>query len=665
VEPGHAVAMQIRVICGALTLLLLACCVAANPAFFFHDAHVEFADFAANSLRVTGAKTGLDLHGNSSRWGFYHPGPFFFYLFAVSEYLFYDLLGLTASPFAAQLLGSALFQCACVSVALVYALRRLDFLIALPFAVTLLVVHWHFAPGASTWPPYLLFGPVVLMIVFGAALADGDIRALPVLAFAAGVACHNHVAQPLIAAPLVGLSAAVWFCTGPAKSTNTKRALFATALIAVAFAAPLIADAMQGRESNIATILRHLASHVGERHSLGQGIGYLLSFALYERRQETVIGDRAFSLLTYILSNWRGLALLFLPVLGAAAAFMPFGRSQPYLRWLTVFTVLAMLLSAAWGVLQDGEMYEFNGNFNYAVLFAAYLLPLFALSKLDRRPLGKARTALAVGGWLSVVVCLDLFPKSVFAVVLDAPGFIAEIKEFAAGHRQAYVRYSGDAWVEALAAINQLDRAGVAFRVDNEHAYLHRSQAQRSHEDFAFLENRNTTVLDVVAATPEGVAIPRIREPGGLQFALAQPNLSHLPEGSVPLRDLEVRYVTRGFYFGATYAATGPLAQILFLTVPRVSDVMLALTAFPFDDGMRRLPQRVIVRFDGIALGEFALYREAELAVTVPQRLWSVPGRHCLTLLMPDAQFDVSVPADVKAPGVRRLGVALKGIVVH
>jgi hypothetical protein len=128
---------------------------------------------------------------------------------------------------------------------------------------------------------------------------------------------------------------------------------------------------------------------------------------------------------------------------------------------------------------------------------------------------------------------------------------------------------------------------------------------------------------------------------------------------------LEVRYVTRGFYFGATYAATGPLAQILFLTVPRVSDVMLALTAFPFDDGMRRLPQRVIVRFDGIALGEFALYREAELAVTVPQRLWSVPGRHCLTLLMPDAQFDVSVPADVKAPGVRRLGVALKGIVVH
>src|SRR6185437_14331506 len=106
--PGHAVTMQNRVICGALTLLLLASCVAANPPFFFHDAHVEFADFAANSLRVTGAKTGLDLHGNSSRWGFYHPGPFFFYLFALSEYLFYDLLGFTASPFAAQLLGSAL-----------------------------------------------------------------------------------------------------------------------------------------------------------------------------------------------------------------------------------------------------------------------------------------------------------------------------------------------------------------------------------------------------------------------------------------------------------------------------------------------------------------------------------------------------------------------------
>ncbi|MGV2390494.1 MAG UNVERIFIED_CONTAM: hypothetical protein LVR29_26485 [Microcystis novacekii LVE1205-3] len=53
---------------------------------------------AANALQIINAKSFNEIYGNYSRWRFYHPGPFFFYMYAFSEILFYDLIPIFPAP---------------------------------------------------------------------------------------------------------------------------------------------------------------------------------------------------------------------------------------------------------------------------------------------------------------------------------------------------------------------------------------------------------------------------------------------------------------------------------------------------------------------------------------------------------------------------------------
>lgn len=60
-------------------------------------------DLAANSLQIIRAKHFVPVLGHYCRFGFYHPGPAFVYVYAASEALFHDALHLVPTPFNAQL----------------------------------------------------------------------------------------------------------------------------------------------------------------------------------------------------------------------------------------------------------------------------------------------------------------------------------------------------------------------------------------------------------------------------------------------------------------------------------------------------------------------------------------------------------------------------------
>src|ERR1017187_9572233 len=81
-------------ILAALFLLL----ILALNADVFRKPIIEDGDFAANSLIVQQAKHLHLLVGHYSRWGFHHPGPAYWYLFALGEFLFYDTLHLVPAP---------------------------------------------------------------------------------------------------------------------------------------------------------------------------------------------------------------------------------------------------------------------------------------------------------------------------------------------------------------------------------------------------------------------------------------------------------------------------------------------------------------------------------------------------------------------------------------
>src|SRR5215475_7943793 len=123
-HPIPRAAMFYRVSVTTIAIILITLIyVVPRASFFFHGNQIEFADFANNALQITNAKHFAEIYGNHSRWGFHHPGPAFWYLYAAGEYLFHDWLGIS-SPHAAHLLIGIIFQVTCAVIAVFYLAQK-------------------------------------------------------------------------------------------------------------------------------------------------------------------------------------------------------------------------------------------------------------------------------------------------------------------------------------------------------------------------------------------------------------------------------------------------------------------------------------------------------------------------------------------------------------
>jgi hypothetical protein len=653
-----------RITLVSIVLLAIACLtgfyVVHNFDFFFTDSsYIEIADFAKDALAITKAKSGNEIYGSFSRWGFYHPGPAYFYLYAASEYLFYDWTGLAASPQAAHTLGNTIFQISCVVAAVAYALRKLDFIAALPIALLILVIHWSYFSGApySTWPPHVMFGPVVLLIVSAAGLASGDKRLLPILIFAGGMLVHNHVAQPLLVAPVGGIGLAVW-ALNLSRSDGLSKArleIIASAVIAAVFLAPFLIDSLRGSDSNIAAILRNLRAGADDHYRLGQSVGYFLSFFRYETTQFAVQGG-SFSLVAYVALHWALFSSLV--IAAAALAFLAIRSRHPFLLAYALFLTLSVVITIIWGMMQHGGMYEFNGNFNYAIIYLIYLLPILALSQLRIKLSERTGPALFVLGSIALAVLTPRFGKVAPLYAAKSVTFRSDLKQFMAGAPNAYIRVDPKNWIEAVAAVNMIDRLKIGFRLDSDRFALQKSRSMSTAADFAALEDRKTAIVSVVGGTPPGsLAIPSPSHP----VSLVHTHLERLHRGVFSATDLS-KQVYRNLFFGDGYAITGVISQILFMTEPSASDVTLSMQLFSLADGKRKTSQRVTVRLDGLPLGETDVSASKRVTFTIPQKLWSDPERHCLSILVPDAQSGINSGSSTDA---RRLGVGLKEISIE
>jgi hypothetical protein len=460
--------------------------IVPSASFFFRGNQIEFGDFANNALHITNAKHFAEIYGNHSRWGFHHPGPAFWYLYAAGEYLLHDWLGVS-SPHAAHVLIGILFQVTCAVIAVLYLARKTS-LTVVPIAIALLFVHWNSMRGApnSIWPPHALFGPFLLLITFGAGVASGDVKFLPIVILAGGMLVHGHVAQPLFVVPLGSLALISVF-----RGREYKRAHLAiSALILITFALPIMIDALRGLHSNIAAIFQHLKRHAGERHTLPQGIGYFLSFFLYEGRQNVVQGSATFSLASYLWAHptlWLAIALV------GACALTPLTRAHRFVKWYSAFLTIAVVLSVVWSTIQDGEMYDFNGNFIYAVVYLLYLLPwLIAASAIS--PIkywyvlaGSVVAAAALwnmrhGYSQSWKTLAGMFiPKSPFTIVIASDKFDSDLKAIVQGARGVYVTFKPERKFEAFAVINQINRLGIPYRVQDGYSFLYTTKV-RKHE---------------------------------------------------------------------------------------------------------------------------------------------------------------------------------------
>ena len=406
-----------------LFLAILALMVVNSSEFFFHQQFYEIDDWAANSISVDRAKHFAELYGNYSRWGFHHPGPAFFYLYALGEWLFYDTWHLVAAPFNGQLLAHLILMTGYFVVILAVFSRWLPkgggpyFL---PGAIALSAMHFsvmaNLAPDlsytlhapsaiASPWSAHALVMPMLCLLTVGASIAAGKGQYLPLLAFTDGCLIHTHVAQPLFVVPLSFLAYAGLCWQGWRKRRVPWQEFggmhILALLILAVFALPIVGDFFRGSNSNFSLILNHMRTHHGEHKPMVRSFFYFLQFGSYTEYTPNRNAFGHYDLHGALLYLGRHAAYYILWLAVLALAVRPlltvFRRrstaegapeemtpdAHRFLAWGAVFLAAGFGLTLFWGVIQDGPMTYFNAWFNYSIY---QFMALLALASLCARP---------------------------------------------------------------------------------------------------------------------------------------------------------------------------------------------------------------------------------------------------------------------------------------
>jgi hypothetical protein len=362
--------------------------VACHYRFLFFDAHAETGDFAANALQIRDAKYFRELYGNYSRWGFYHPGPAFFYAYAAGERLFYDLVRIVPSPFNAHLLACIMIQCGFFVRALVIIRERISHPLIIPMLLGFAALH--FAPVTyfigdsifvSIWPPHALLFPSLCFLVACASLASGTGKDMTAAALAGSFLVHGHVAQPLFVVPCF-LLALILFLKNRSTSEGSfgailkrhKRPIIVSGAIVIIALVPIIIDSLAWEQSNLKAILQHFSGHSPDRKTLAASLTYLASFYCYVAHPQQFCDQITPASFAFLRERWHFVAgwIAILVVVIAFARQLLY-RSF-FLRWLSFYFVLATALTICWGMLQNGPMYSFNAHFNYGLNFVLLIL---------------------------------------------------------------------------------------------------------------------------------------------------------------------------------------------------------------------------------------------------------------------------------------------------
>jgi hypothetical protein len=219
----------------------LACVVSLRE--LFSTGFQDWGDSAVNSLSVDRALHLDQIRGNYSRVGFTHPGPAFFYLLALGQGLFFDLIHIVPEQLNGQYLSLSLFTCLCIALS-ARALSSLLGRVVVAAATTgvLFLFAAHHSLFANNWFPNLYGPPFILLIVAGAALAAGRTEQAPWFVLAGGMLAHGHVSFLLVVGVTALLVALSWWRhhrSGTATPVTRTGVAFALLLIAL-FLLPVV-----------------------------------------------------------------------------------------------------------------------------------------------------------------------------------------------------------------------------------------------------------------------------------------------------------------------------------------------------------------------------------------------------------------------------------------
>ncbi len=436
---------------GAAFVAVLALLLARNPGVF--TLHVaERGDAAANSLLVEQAKHFHLLVGNYSRVGFSHPGPAFFYLDAVGEWLGYDVLHALPSPYNGQWLAAMVINAALVAavVAVMWTWSRSWRAVAWCGAAVLVFVGIHTYVFSSTWMPFVYVAPFLLFLVAAASVAAGRTGHSWLLVLAGGLLIHGHAEFLVLFVPAIALAvvAVLWYRRRRQGSAGpfVPRHWLAALGVAAVFALPMVLNLVLHFPGEYRKYLGYGGKHAST-HGLGADLKYVLFFWYPQRVAAGVALIALFGVTTLLARRQRDAQLRRFLACGAGAV------------------ALATVLFLAYTIVGIDTLASYVGYFYWAAPLALVMFAAVAASALVPR---RVDTALSVAALAAAAVFASLAPAPVARPDRNAsvPGVIGSIAAASQG-RPAVLALDHDAWPTMTALMIAGERAGQRVCVED------------------------------------------------------------------------------------------------------------------------------------------------------------------------------------------------------
>lgn len=456
-------------------LVFLALAVSHRTLLFVEPWH-EHSDYAVDAIQIERARHFQEIHGNYSRFDFRHPGPAFYYVYAIGEQLFYHWLHLVPSRYNAHVLSGLILQCLFFGFSLTIVDRWVRRPLFIPLALLLFTIHLSLAGNAfiSTWPPRVLLMPFLCFVVGASSVAAGSLIDLPITVLAGCFLVHGHVAQPLYVLPIFVM--AFWSSWRHGKLTRKcGRSSLCPIIVSVAcvgvFLVPFVIDLYGSGPSNLAKILEFQMGYHGPGKTLFKALVYFAGYFGYVKKPEvflSVFGPERASAISEHVTGYFVWAAIIAGVLYNARRVWKLRSAgeRSFVLWLTAFTALSFLLSLYWGMAQVGQMWEYNGYVYYAIL--GCILYLFCVA-ICRFNIPKVRI---VGAVLSILTCALVWQRQYEPLAIDystnkiPPAVEAALLADPLPNAPKYLLFNRGDWGEAVSIGLALNRTNHEFRAN-------------------------------------------------------------------------------------------------------------------------------------------------------------------------------------------------------
>ncbi|RIJ14366.1 hypothetical protein D1227_15545 [Henriciella mobilis] len=426
---------------------------------------VPISDRAANSILIDQAKSDVVWHGNYSRVGFVHPGPFFIYVMTFGEVVFHDLLKITSAP-VAQNIGAAIYA----SVFFILSVRTLrsanrEHMVAAIVAVCVSIACLHMTLDvvSTVWPPNLYVPAAFLLGVSAWAVLNGSGFALIGFCLAGGALVHGHASNlalvPLIAV-LVALRLGFKFARKTPFTFELKRShLVWCAVIFTAFVFPF---AVHNLTVTPPEIMRYAEFSDRESNSLAEGLYYTAQY-----------WKTGWALLIPVLAVIAAVVLALRQRAGqpdhaAATADAPetgtagTGRRQGFSTLIDAFWVLAAftLALAYYATAKIDNLHEYYiGYWYYGAIASGLAVLVFIVLRAIPVSHLLFRGALLLGAVSIYLGTFSTGDTNRIREVTHDPGIAPAMLEATAGPKAVLIPLELRFWQEGAMIVNLYDRS--------------------------------------------------------------------------------------------------------------------------------------------------------------------------------------------------------------